>query len=88
MKQCYDCKNFIQHYGINKELGIFKIECGHCVIHKSMKNPECPKYELGDNQYFRERKFYLSKAIYQLMGCIDEVKELINLLSNEERKNN
>ena len=50
---CGDCKFYVQHFGIDKELEIFKIHCGHCLKkHRILKR--CQRYEKGDNQYLRD----------------------------------
>ena len=86
---CGDCKFFEQHYGINKDLQIFKLCCGHCLKnHKSLK--KCNRYEKGNNYYFRDNvvrfSSFTNKIYNQLTLYLKKFEELEYKIFNEENK--
>ena len=58
IKECETCKYFVQHYGVSKDLEIFKLNCGHCTKNfcysKNNKLKRCEKFEEGTNKFFRD----------------------------------
>lgn len=68
---CKDCKNFLQHYGLNKE-GLFWLYCGHCTLpgvrRKRPDTKACKNYVPGtDITEAFIKKEYLSKALLEYM---------------------
>lgn len=88
IEQCKNCKYFIQHYGIYKGEGIFKLECGHCLKSKRKQAliKECPNFEEQTDNYCSET-FRIAKLLYQAhSSCADlceKVAELRRLFSEE-----
>ena len=77
IEECETCKYFIQHYGVSKDLEIFKLNCGHCTKNfchtKNIKLKRCEKFEEGTNKFFRDdviRYTKFSNRIYEKLELL------------------
>lgn len=78
--KCINCKFFIQHYSIDKNFHIFKINCGHCAEHMGGKlKPDCSKFE-------KSKEKTKSAEFYCVLNYINRLNFAITALQNDLEK--
>ena len=74
INECGKCEYFIQHYGIDKDLKIFKINTGHCLKTKIKKDCQFFKQKT-DN--FEQKYFSLSCFFYKIYKQQNKLLEIL-----------
>lgn len=73
MDNCEKCKYFVQHYRLDKQLGILKVFCGHC-LKKIKIGKNCKDFEKGTN------KFKRIKSLNEL-DCLNQIEIQLNRIN-------
>ncbi len=79
--RCKNCKHFVQHYVITKQLKICKTNCGHCTANAGLKlKKECANFERGNSKNFSEQYLcltdYFNKLNKQTQNLLSELQAL------------
>lgn len=85
---CEKCKHYVQHYGINAGGGIYKIYCGHCIVHHISKK-ECSKFEEDfalNNREIINKTCLFNQQINSLLNHIASLTENIENFTDEIKK--
>ena len=85
INDCETCQNFVQHYVVNKELGIFKAHCGHCKSFRTLKS-NCAAYIEGENNTYRDKVVHLATFLIKLNKNIEILQKEVNRLYSIELK--
>ena len=81
MNNCEKCKYYIQHYRLDKQQGILKVFCGHC-LKKIKLNRNCKDFEKGTNDFKRVKSLNRLDYLAQIEIQLNKIsKSLVNLKS-------
>ena len=76
MNNCENCKFYIQHYGFDKQVGIFKIEYGHCLECKKLKS-NCEKFIANTSDLEKIEQYNALKSLIKIEIILDEIHKEI-----------
>ena len=81
MDNCEKCKYYVQHYRLDKQQGILKVFCGHC-LKRNKLGRNCKDFEKGTNDFKRVKSLNRLDCLNQIEIDLDRInKTLINLKS-------
>ena len=78
--KCINCKYFIQHYSIDENFHITKVNCGHCFANFGFKiKKDCSKFEAS-------KETQPTNEFYCLANYINKLNITIVKLQNDLQK--
>lgn len=78
--KCINCKFFIQHYSIDKNLYITKVNCGHCIANLGLKTKkDCSKFEQNLNAP-KNQFYFLANYLNKLNNTIESLQNDLHKL--------